>query len=79
VIHGNGIPDQLFAAEASLAAVVEEPGADSDQLASAPGILSLIANRAAFEEMAQGRPRNSGLREKGGAECRASEKSQFST
>jgi len=28
VIHGNGIPDQLFAAEASLAAVVEEPGAD---------------------------------------------------
>jgi len=30
-----------------------EPDADHNQLASAPGILSLIPNRAGFEEMAR--------------------------
>jgi len=50
IVHGNGRPDFLFAAEASFAAVVEAYEEDS-QLSSAPGILSLIPNRSAFEQM----------------------------
>jgi len=50
IIHGNGSPEALFTAEASFAAIVE-PDADHNQLASAPGILSLIPNRAGFEQM----------------------------
>lgn len=52
IIHGNGAPDQLFTTEASFAAVVEAD-AHEDQLASAPGALSLVPNRAAFEQMAR--------------------------
>lgn len=50
IVHGNGVNDVLFTAEASFGAVVE-PDAEHNQLASAPGILSLIPNRAAFEAM----------------------------
>lgn len=52
IVHGNGSPEHLFTADASFAAVVE-PDADHNQLASAPGILSLIPNRAGFEAMAR--------------------------
>lgn len=52
IIHGNGRPDVLFTAEASFAAVFEVYEEDS-QLSSADGILSLIPNRSAFEQMAR--------------------------
>jgi tRNA (mo5U34)-methyltransferase len=52
IIHGNGLPEALFTADASFAAVVETD-AEQNQLASAPGILSLIPNRAALEQMAR--------------------------
>jgi len=52
IIHGNGVNDMLLTAEASFAAMVE-PDAEHNQLASAPGILSLVPNRAAFEAMAR--------------------------
>ena len=52
IVHGNGSPEGLFTADASFAAMVE-PDAEHNQLASAPGILSLIPNRAAFEQMAR--------------------------
>ena len=52
IVHGNGVNDVLFAAEPSFAAMVE-PDAEHNQLASASGILSLIPNRTAFEQMAR--------------------------
>lgn len=52
IVHGNGSPDALFTADASFAAMIE-PDAEHNQLASAPGILSLIPNSAAFEQMAR--------------------------
>lgn len=48
---GNGSPEDLFTAAASFAAM-GEPDAERNQLASAPGILSLIPNGAAFKQMA---------------------------
>lgn len=50
VVHGNGSGDVLLTAPASFAATVEDD-AEHNQLASAPGILSLIPNRAALEAM----------------------------
>ncbi len=52
IVHGWGSPEPLLTAEASFAAIVE-PDAQHNQLASAPGILSLIPNAAAFEQMAR--------------------------
>lgn len=50
IIHGQGVPDVMFTADGSFAAVIEED-AEQNPLASAPGILSLIPNRAALELM----------------------------
>jgi hypothetical protein len=52
IVHGNGLPETLFTADASFAAVTESD-AEENQLAAAPGLLSLIPNRAAFEQMAR--------------------------
>jgi 2-polyprenyl-3-methyl-5-hydroxy-6-metoxy-1,4-benzoquinol methylase len=50
VVHGQGVPDILFSADASFAAVLEEDSAHNPA-ASTPGVLSLIPNRAALELM----------------------------
>lgn len=52
IVHGNGSGEALLTTPASFAAVVEAD-AEHNQLASAPGILSLVPNRAAFEAMAR--------------------------
>lgn len=50
LVHGNGSGEALLTSPASFAAVVEADAAHN-QLASAPGILSLVPNRAALEAM----------------------------
>lgn len=50
IMHGQGVPDLLFSADASFAVELEED-ADQNPLASTPGVLSLIPNRAALELM----------------------------
>jgi SAM-dependent methyltransferase len=52
IVHGNGSPGLLLTAQASFAAMIE-PDAEHNQLASAPGILSLVPNRTAFEQIAR--------------------------
>ncbi|MDQ2760380.1 MAG: class I SAM-dependent methyltransferase [Actinomycetota bacterium] len=50
IVHGNGVPDILFSADASFAVELEQDS-DLNPLASTPGVLSLIPNRAALELM----------------------------
>ena len=50
IMHGQGVPDVLFSAAASFAVELEEDS-DRNPLASTPGVLSLIPNRAALELM----------------------------
>lgn len=50
LVHGNGSGEMLLTAAASFAATVEAD-AEHNQLASTPGILSLIPNHAALEAM----------------------------
>jgi len=50
IMHGQGVPNVLFSAEASFAVELEEDS-DRNPLASTPGVLSLIPNRAALELM----------------------------
>ena len=50
IMHGQGVPDVLFSADASFAVELEEDS-DHNPLASTPGVLSLIPNRAALELM----------------------------
>jgi len=50
LVHGNGSGTILLTAPASFAATVEAD-AEHNQLASTPGILSLVPNRAALEAM----------------------------
>lgn len=50
IMHGQGVPDVLFPADASFAAELEEDS-DRNPVASTAGVLSLIPNRAALELM----------------------------
>ncbi len=50
IVHGQGVPDILFSADASFAAVLEEDS-PHNPVASTPGVISLIPNRAALEVM----------------------------